>query len=864
MQECATYLHLLHIQNETLTLKIEIMRFNLQKLLAFILVLNMSMTVFAQPVVINLESAGTLSTKIQEADKFNITELKIVGSLSNSDIFFIREMAGRGSKESVTDGKLISLDLSEATIVANEADGVYYDMDYNNQRTKDNEIGNFMFSKLKLQTIKLPNNIIKLGDYAFMESQIQSIDIPTNVTTVGSSVFAKCAKLTHANLGNIQNIPYDMFSTCDELQEINIPKGVTKIGSTAFQNCSSLSKIILPETINNIEFWAFKGTALTEFHIQATVPPTAGWGALEGIDKATCTLYVPVGAVDTYRNSTDWGFTNIVEESAVPDDKPVTQLSVTLTQAGTLCDQISEKSKWTIEDLTISGPLNGKDLAFIREMAGIDFSWKQTAGKLTRLDIANATLVYEGGYNQDGIREPVESDYYAYVEASLGSSDELRMAARQDALPEMVFTKTILEEVIMPNTIKKIYSSFSECYNLKGKVIIPEGVTTIGDWAFQGCGLIEEVVFPSTLVESDAAHPIANTNAICSHAFDGCASLKSISFPASVKALRDGTFQGCTGLTNLYQPATITTIDQMAFGGCTGLTTIEVESETPAIARYQAFDKVDKENCILIVPAGSRSAYKSADEWGEFLNIQEKGSEKAFTINIDHAAHVEATFGADAQPLILKDGQNILSIESFSNPLTIKAVEGYKVAMTLNGKEVTEESIKMGIGDVLDITTTQLCTVTFETASENGIKNIVVSYGKQQVEFTEAPYTTIVPANTTLILSAIEGYELTKVTLSDGTTAEILPSGECMIDITTDITISFEVEKEASSITSVTTASFIYNKDANLLYTENGSTIYTATGKLVGNFQSSPINTANLPSGLYIVKSAGHTFKFVK
>lgn len=840
------------------------MKLNLRNLFMSCLIFSMSLTMFAEPVVITVESAGTLSTKITEAEKFTITDLKIIGPLSNSDIFLIREMAGRGSKEGATDGKLIFLDLSEASIVSNDADGVYFDQDYNEQRTKDNEIGNLMFSKLKLQTIVLPSNIVEIKDYAFTESEIQSIEIPANVTKAGNYLFSKCLQLTNINLGNITAITDNMFEDCKELKEINIPKGVKSIGNTSFNNCTALTKVTMPETMGSIGFWAFKGTALSELHAQSAIPPAAGWGALEGINKKTCVLYVPKGAVDTYRSNPDWNFTQILEEDIVPDDKPVTQLSVTLEKAGTLSDLIAEKDKWTIENLTISGPLNGKDLAFIREMAGINFSWEKTQGKLTHLDMTNTTLVYEGSYDDYGIRVPVETDYYAYVEASLNTPDPLRMAARQDALPEMVFTKTKLEEVIMPKSIKKIYSSFSECYNLKGTVVIPEGVTTIGDWAFQGCSLIEEVVFPSTLIESTSSRPASNENAICSHAFDGCSSLKAINIPACVTTLRDATFLNCTSLTSLYLPANLTSIGQMAFGGCTGLATIEVESEKPALAYYQAFDKINKETCILIVPSGSRPAYKSAKEWCDFINILEKGSEKIFTIHIDNASRIEATFGPDAQPLPLKDGKNIVPIESFSNPLSIKAVESCDMSMTLNGKAIEEETIQMGIGDILDIVTVQLATVTFETNSEKGMDHVRVSYNQQEIDFTDAPYTVSVPINTILILSPEKSYKLTDVSISDGTQSEVLPTGEYKIPVKTDITVSFEVEKEGSGIESTIADDFLYDSKAGLLYAKGSIAIYTATGNLVDNYQHTPVSTSSFPAGLYIVKGLDKTFKFVK
>ena len=59
-----------------------------------------------------------------------------------------------------------------------------------------------------------------------------------------------------------------------------------------------------------------------------------------------------------------------------------------------------------------------------------------------------------------------------------------------------------------------------------------------------------------------------------------------------------------------------------AFQDCTGLKEIRVHASIPPKAYYQAFYRVDTETCKLMVPEGTRDAYKKADEWKEF-DIQE-------------------------------------------------------------------------------------------------------------------------------------------------------------------------------------------------------------------------------------------------
>ena len=68
-----------------------------------------------------------------------------------------------------------------------------------------------------------------------------------------------------------------------------------------------------------------------------------------------------------------------------------------------------------------------------------------------------------------------------------------------------------------------------------GNIIVPEGVTTIKEWAFLNCS-IQKVLLPNTLLY------------IGEHAFDGCIKLTSISFADSIKSIGEDAFVGCENL----------------------------------------------------------------------------------------------------------------------------------------------------------------------------------------------------------------------------------------------------------------------------------------------------------------------------
>ena len=68
-------------------------------------------------ITVTLLTAGTLPDQISDTEKYQITNLKVVGDINGTDLRLIREMAGRDGDGNETVGKLAILDLSEANIV---------------------------------------------------------------------------------------------------------------------------------------------------------------------------------------------------------------------------------------------------------------------------------------------------------------------------------------------------------------------------------------------------------------------------------------------------------------------------------------------------------------------------------------------------------------------------------------------------------------------------------------------------------------------------------------------------------------------------------------------------------------------------
>ena len=123
---------------------------------------------------------------------------------------------------------------------------------------------------------------------------------------------------------------------------------------------------------------------------------------------------------------------------------------------------------------------------------------------------------------------------------------------------------TCLTSLILSDSVTAIGNyAFSGCSGLTGPLTIPNLVTSIGDYAFSGCnGLTGSLTIPDSVTS------------IGSYAFKNCSGLTgSLTIPNSVTAIGSGTFYNCSSFTgNLTIPSILTAIEDHVFYGCSGIT----------------------------------------------------------------------------------------------------------------------------------------------------------------------------------------------------------------------------------------------------------------------------------------------------
>ena len=143
---------------------------------------------------------------------------------------------------------------------------------------------------------------------------------------------------------------------------------------------------------------------------------------------------------------------------------------------------------------------------------------------------------------------------------------------------------------------------------------VPDGVTTIGEAAFEGCSRLEVVGLPGSVTT------------IGGWAFSGCESLVDVAIPADVTVIGDSAFSWC-GLTRVTVPGNVKAIGERAFYGCWELEGLEIARGVESIGREAFGDSRLKTVTIpdSVTDVGGRAFVDCGELWEVWLPLRLEG-----------------------------------------------------------------------------------------------------------------------------------------------------------------------------------------------------------------------------------------------
>ena len=437
----------------------------------------------------------------------------------------------------------------------------------------------------KLSHISIPESVTSMGGAAFKNCMsLVEITLSGTMTEIAGEAFAGCTSLTSFIIpDNVTQIRKSAFSGCVNLAEISIPQRVVSIGDGAFEICRSLTSFPTPVTLRSIGSWAFRGCSnLTAISIPENTI-SIGNGAFASCSKLT-TISIPENVYNIGEGAF-YGCDRMTEIN-------VDSLNGSYSSAGGVLFDKEQKN------LLRYPPGKSGSYTVPKSVELIEFSAFYGSHSLTSVFISeNVSDIFLLAFG--GCKSLTNIDVHA-LNTSYSSQGGVLFDKDQSTLIQYPGGRPGAYEIPQGVSIIQVHA-FIWCSGLTS-VYIHENVTKIGGAVFQGCSTltdirvsplnsyymsIEGILFDkkSNLILQfpggrNGLYDIPNgITSIGRYAFAYCSFLSGIAIPDSVKIIQDGAFQSCTSLTDIIIPESIDLINFQAFTGCINLKAIYIKGD---------------------------------------------------------------------------------------------------------------------------------------------------------------------------------------------------------------------------------------------------------------------------------------------
>lgn len=414
--------------------------------------------------------------------------------------------------------------------------------------------------------------------------------------------FQDCSSLTSIELPNtITALNSSCFRNCTNLKAFTIPKSVTTIQNEVFAFASNFNAVVdLPNLTGTLPYRAFYSSGIIRIENLGNVTSTVSNSDGGAFGRCASLVYAKLPNTLTTLGAGTFRYCSSLAEVVFP--KSITSIGVECFQGCTSLE---------IEDLQLPNLTTLGQNAFY----GVKIKKLVLGSDGVALTLPTATSstqnfgdksVLEEVVLPEGVTSIPAYSFYNYTNMII---KDLNMQTLT-SIGNSAFRNTKIENVSNLGSIVTLGNGssggegvFQDCTSLT-RVVLPEGLTTIGGYAFSGCTSLAECNIPSTVTK------------IMLSAFAGTA-LKRIIIPEGVTTITRFLCSNCSQLELLDIPSTITYLQWQILKGSSA-TTLICRVTTPPSADGEALRYSNLVN--IYVPDSSVEAYKNASMWVNHAN----------------------------------------------------------------------------------------------------------------------------------------------------------------------------------------------------------------------------------------------------
>ncbi len=456
-----------------------------------------------------------------------------------------------------------------------------------------------------LSSITIPNSIVRIERDAFRGCEnLSSVFIPESVTDISGNPFQGCTGITCISVDN-NNTKYDSRNDCNSIIETSsntiicgcnstiIPNTITKIGDYAFSECT-MTQIDFPQSITNIGYYAFQRCKnLTNINLPDTVTNISG-GAFEQCESII-SFDIPEG-IETITGSMLSYCKNLttvsvpqsvtkIDNSAFRECNKLSDINIPsgITSIGARAfDCCNNLSSFVLpENLTEIGAY-----AFCQCSGFAEIVIPESVNNIGNCAFSGCSGLISLSVNPNNMQFDSRENCNAIIETS---SNKLICGSNSAFIPnsvtsigEYAFDGCSLTNINIPDSVTTICSdAFKDCSKLSS-LCIPASVTKIEHAAFLNCGSLNEIVVDSANTKYDSRN---NCNALIDKSSDTLLrGSNNTIIPSNINVIGSYAFSGCNQMTGITIPSNITTIYYCAFKDCTNLEGIVIPNSVTYFA----------------------------------------------------------------------------------------------------------------------------------------------------------------------------------------------------------------------------------------------------------------------------------------